>query len=204
MQQGEQVLVQDFTLFVRQRGELVVQLTQRGVVHLVAELPIAPLQRVSARVLAQHQARARDPHLFRADDLVREPVLQHAVLVDPRFVGEGVAADHGLVGLGKDTDHVGQELARPEQLLRVHPAVEGDRVRPHASRHDDLFQRRIAGTFTDAVDGAFDLSGSRFDRGERVGHREPEVVMAVCAEYDAVGVGNPLAHGAEHGSVLDG
>src|SRR2546422_7586087 len=70
---------------------------------------------MSARVLAQHQARARDPHLFRADDLVREPVLQHAVLVDPRFVGEGVAADHGLVGLGKDTDHVGQELARPEQ-----------------------------------------------------------------------------------------
>ncbi|MGV3634212.1 MAG: 2-isopropylmalate synthase, partial [Pseudorhodoplanes sp.] len=30
-----------------------------------------------------------------------------------------------------------EELARAEQLLRVHPAVERDRMRPHASRHDD-------------------------------------------------------------------
>src|SRR6266702_5188691 len=96
------------TLFrsYRQRRELVVQLPKRGVVHLVTELAVAPFQRVSARVLAQHQARARDPHLFGADDLVREAVLQHAVLVDPRFVSEGVAADHGLVGLWKDADHV--------------------------------------------------------------------------------------------------
>ncbi len=77
-------------------------------------------------------------------------------------------------------------------------------MRPHAPRHDDLFQRRIAGTLTDAVDRTFDLSGPGFDRGERVGHREPEVVMAVRAEHDAVGVRNTLAHGAEHGSVLDG
>src|SRR2546421_12282474 len=78
------------------------------------------------------------------------------------------------------------------------------RLRPHAPRHDDLFQRRIAGTLTDAVDGAFDLPGPGLDRGERVGHREPEVVMAVRAEHDAVGVRNTLVHGAEHRSVLDG
>jgi len=29
-----------------------------------------------------------------------------------------------------------------------------------------------------AVDGAFDLTGPGFDRGERVGHGEPEVVVA--------------------------
>src|SRR5437867_4024379 len=39
-------------------------------------------------------------------------------------------------------------------------------MRPHPPRHDDLFQRRIAGTLTDPVDGAFDLSGPGFDRGD--------------------------------------
>src|SRR5438876_443839 len=62
--------------------------------------------RVPTRMLAQDQARARDPHLFRTDDLVREAVLQHTVLMDPGFVGERVAADHRLVGLRKDPDHV--------------------------------------------------------------------------------------------------
>src|SRR2546422_1542389 len=50
-----------FRSLVRQRRELVVQLPKGGVVHLVAELAVAPFQRVPARVLAQHQARARDP-----------------------------------------------------------------------------------------------------------------------------------------------
>ena len=106
MQQREQVLVQDLALLVRQRGELVVQLPQRGVVHLVAELAVPPFQRMPARVFAEDQARARHPHLFRTDDLVREAVLQDSVLVDSRFVGEGVAADDGLVGLGEHADHV--------------------------------------------------------------------------------------------------
>src|SRR2546422_1191032 len=52
-------------------------------------------------------------------------------------------------------------------LSRSPPAVERDRMRPHASRHDDLFQRRIAGTLTDAVDGAFDLPGPGLARRDR-------------------------------------
>jgi len=70
-------------------------------------------------------------------------------------------------------------------------------------RHDDLFQGRVAGALADAVDGAFDLTGPGFDRGERVGHGQPEVVVAMRAEYDTVGARNALPHGAEHRCVLD-
>src|SRR3989441_10770757 len=82
----------------------------------------------------------------------------------------------------------------PRSTLFPYTTLFRSRMRPHASRHDDLFQRRIAGTLSDAVDGAFDLPGPGLDRGERVGHREPEVVMAVRAEHDAVGVRNTLVH----------
>ena len=42
------------------------------------------------------------PTISGPDDLVGEPVLEHAVLVDARLVGEGVPTDDRLVGLGKD------------------------------------------------------------------------------------------------------
>ena len=82
--QGQQVLVQDLALAVGQGGELAVDLGQLLLGQLVAQLAVAPLQRVAARVLAQHQGRARDAHHLGPDDLVGQPVLQHAVLVDAR------------------------------------------------------------------------------------------------------------------------
>src|SRR5439155_5754767 len=100
--------------------------------------------------------------------------------------------------------HVCTAMALAVQLLRVDAEVNRDPARPHTTRHDDLFQRRITGALTDAVHGAFDLSGTGFDRRERVGYGEPEVVVAVRAEHDAVGAGNALPTRAEHGAVLDG
>jgi hypothetical protein len=49
--------------------------------------------------LAQHDLVGRPAHVLGAHDLVGVARLEHAVLVDAGGVGEGVGADHGLVGL---------------------------------------------------------------------------------------------------------
>ena len=65
-------------------------------------------------------------------------------------------------------------------------------IGPHAGRHDDLFERGVAGALADAVDRALDLPGAGADGRERVGDGEAEVVVAMGAEDRAVGVGHPL------------
>ena len=60
------------------------------------------------------------------------------------------------------------------------PAPEpAERVGAGAQDHRDLLDAGVAGALADAVDAALDLAGAHLDAGERVGHRQPEVVVAV-------------------------
>ena len=59
---------------------------------------------------------------------------------------------------------------------------------PDLERHDDLFERGIAGALADAVDGALDLARSVLDAGERVGDGQAEIVVAVNAEDGLVDI----------------
>ena len=43
----------------------------------------------------------------------------------------------------------------------------------------------VAGAFADAVDGAFDLPRAGFDGGQRIGHGEAQIVMAMDADDGA-------------------
>ena len=54
------------------------------------------------------------------------------------------------------------------------------RARPEG--HDDLLERGVAGALAEAVDRDLDLARAGLDGGERVGRREPEVVVAVDAD----------------------
>ena len=56
-------------------------------------------ERRAAAAGRQGDDRLVEPDVLRVDDLVGLAVFQHAVLVDARRVGEGVAADDRLVGL---------------------------------------------------------------------------------------------------------
>ena len=67
----------------------------------------AVIQGVAAGMLAQHDIALVDTHRLRGHDLIGAGVLQHAVLVDAGFVGEGVLAHHGLVLLHKYTGDIG-------------------------------------------------------------------------------------------------
>ena len=58
----------------------------------------------------------------------------------------------------------------------------GELGRARAQRHDDLFERGVAGALAEAVDRDLDLAGAGLDRGQRVGRGEPQVVVAVDAD----------------------
>ncbi len=83
-------------------GELL-EAHERGVervaLHVQAHLLERVGERVATGVLAQHDLRRFLADRRRVDDLVRLPVGQHTVLVDPRLVRERVASDDRLVEL---------------------------------------------------------------------------------------------------------
>src|ERR671919_58256 len=64
-------------------------------------------QRRPPGVLAEHELVRRPPDVLGTHDLVGELLLEHAVLVNARLVGEGVLAHDGLVGLHVDAGDVG-------------------------------------------------------------------------------------------------
>ena len=57
--------------------------------------------------------------------------------------------------------------------------------------HGDLLERAVARPLADPVHRDLDLACSVLDTGERVRHREPEVVVAVGGDDDVIGHGVP-------------
>ena len=56
--------------------------------------------------------------------------------------------------------------------------------------HRDLFEGGIAGTFTDAVDGALHLARAVMNCRDGIGDRKPEIVMAVDADNSFLDIGH--------------
>src|SRR5439155_14059300 len=123
---------------------------------------------------------ARQPDGLRGHDLIRQRVLDHAVLVDPGLVGERVSADHGLVRLDREPGEIAHEPRRGRDLLSLDPAAElWELCRPRPEGHHDLLEGSVAGALSEAVDRDLDLPGARLDGGERVCGRESKVVVAM-------------------------
>ncbi len=79
-----------------------------------------------------------------------------------------------------------EQLAGGVEVLGVNAGVVRVRIDARLEDHDDLFERAVARAFADAVDGALDLPRAGFDRGQRIGHRQAEIVMAVDADDGAI------------------
>ena len=86
---------------------------------MIAQIEDALAQGVPAAVLAQHQLGLRQADVLGIHDLVGGALLEHAVLVDAGFVGEGVLADDGLVALHLNAGDVRDEPAGRVQLACV-------------------------------------------------------------------------------------
>ena len=176
----------DLLLLVGHVLEAAEGLVELLVGELVAELGQARAQRVPAAVLAEHEVALGEADVGGLHDLEGRGLLEDAVLVDARLVGEGVAADDRLVGLHRVAGHVRDQPAGAGDLLGLDLRLGVEVVAARADRHDDLFERGVAGALADAVDGALDLGRAGAHRGERVGRRQTEVVVAVAADGDVV------------------
>ena len=141
---------------------------------------------MSAAMLAEHEFRVRDANVFRSHDLVGAALFQHAVLMDAGFVGESVLADDRLVPLHLHAGDGAEFPAGRRQQTGVDAGLELVEIAPCFQGHDDFFEGAVSRALTDAVDRAFNLSGSFHERRETVRHRQPEIVVAVNAVDDFV------------------
>ena len=130
--------------------------------------------------------------------------------MDAGRVRKGVRAHDGLVRLhGKARDlrhHLGcrHDLRRVDAHRQV--VVGGAR----AQRHHHFFQRRIAGPLAQAIDRALDLPrAADHDAGQRIGHGQAQVVMAMDRPDGLIGIryafaqaldgrAEDLGHGVAH------
>ena len=141
---------------------------------------------VAPAVLGERQLGATPPHLDRVHDLVGLAQLQDAVLVDTRTVGESVLADDRLAPLHVQSAHAADNARGFQNFACVHVRVQfAEDIRPRLERHDDFLERDIAGALADSVDRALDLTRTVLNGGQRVRHRQSEIVVAVHA-YDGV------------------
>ena len=129
---------------------------------------------------------------MRGHDLVGRLGLEHAVLVDAGGMREGVAADHGLVGLHRHRTHVAHQPARAHELGGVDAAGDIQVIAAHVHDHHDLFEGGVARALADAVDGAFHLARAVPDRGDGIRGGEAQVVVAVDRDDRLVDVGHAV------------
>ncbi len=103
--------------------------------------------------------------------------------VDAALVGEGRPAHVRLVVVGRDVDDLGHVAGHVGQLGQ---AAGRDRLELGLEFEvgQDADQVGVAAALAVAVDGALDVPGAVHHRGQRVGHRQLRVVVAVDAPHD--------------------
>src|SRR6202008_1774501 len=171
---------------------------------LIAELGEPRSQRVAAGMLSEDEPAARPSHFFRQNNLVWERIFQDAVLVNARFVGERICANHGFVRRHGYSSDRGEQSAGSIDFFEANIRWRAEPALPDVKRDRDFFERRVSGTFADSVDRAFHLARARGDRGQRIGNGEAEVIVAVRAEDNIWMRSKPRTHDAKHFAIFVG
>ena len=136
-------------------------------------------------MLAQDQQGFLCADCFGTHDLVGLCIFEHAILMDARFVSEGVSTNDGLVGLHDHAGTAGNQAARSGQLGRIDTGVQTKNRSPGGQGHGHFFERSVARALADAVDGDLGLSRACLDPRQAVGCRESQIVVAMHRD-DAV------------------
>ena len=207
--QGTQVVGVELPLAVGQILEAPEQVLHLVVGNvLVAQVGQGLAEGGAATVLAHHQHGGLAAHQFGVHDLVGFAGLDHAVLVNAGLVREGVVAHDGLVGLHRHPAEAADQAAGAVNFAAANAGLEGVVVAAGVEGHHDLFQAGVPGPFPDTVDGAFDLPRPALHRGDGVGDRHAQVVVAVARQVHVIGQfcfqeGEQVAHlvrgGVTHG-----
>ena len=187
--QDFQVFINDVFLLIAQVLELAEDQVDFRLGKIIADGLEAVPQGVTAGVLAQNKRAAGHAHGFRPHDFIGHGVFQHAVLMNAGFMGKGIGADNGLVGLDDHTRQQADQSAGGIDQRGVDVGVQGQAVVPGAHGHDDLFHGGVAGPFTDAVNGHLGLPGAGRQGGQGIGRGQPQVVVTMDADDRPVAVG---------------
>src|SRR6266566_2992566 len=154
----------------------------------VSKLAISRFERVAARMFPQHNHAPRHTDVVGRHDFIGDGILEHAVLMYSRLVSECILTDDRLIHLYLFTGKLAEQLAGAIQLLCLHAGRDVVIALSRIERHDNLFQRRVSGTLADPVDRAFDLAGAILNCGKTVGNRQSQIVVAVRADRDTIGI----------------
>ncbi len=99
--------------------------------------------------------------------------------MDSSFVRERIPPGHRFVGLHRHADDFAQHLAGSEKLPAFNTTLVRITIAAYAHGHDNLFERRVARTFANAINGALYLASSGGHGSHGIGHRHAEIVVAV-------------------------
>src|SRR5690606_17206975 len=183
---GPQLRLADLHLAVRDRLEALEGPREVRLLELDAHAGQGVGEPGPAGVLPEDDLTSLLAHGGGVHDLVCLTGAEHAVLVDARLVGEGVAAHDRLVVLDRVSRELGDQPRRLEDLGGVGADLHLEDVLAGLDRHDDLLDGGVTGPFADSVDRPFDLAGTGRDRRQRVRHGQAEVAVAVDRYDDVV------------------
>src|SRR5438105_2757463 len=106
--------------------------------------------------------------------------------MDASLMCKRILADDGLVRLRPEGNEARKSLAGAIQFFAVNLRLKRESILPCLDRHHNFFQRRISGTFADAVDGALHLARTGLNGRKRIRYRKAQIIVTVDADGCAV------------------
>src|SRR3989344_1848778 len=201
--QGLDVFVVDLLLAGGQSFEPDHDVGEFVVANLIAQFPKLQTHRSTAGVFAHHERLRARAHALGRHDLLQSS-FDHAVLMDTGLMRERIAADDCLVVLHGERRHGRHELRGPRHHRTFDSRPESQHILPDTHCHDDGFERRVAGTFSDAVYRTLNLSCPGTHARQRVGGGHVEVVVTMDRKPYFVRIRHALAHRLEHRVIVLG
>ena len=140
------------------------------------------LKRSATTTGCQNYSIVVDTHVFGVHNLVSGCIFEHAVLVNTTAVSKCIATHNSFVGLHRHVHQAAHHAAKRIDLGGVDVCIDSE-IRVALKCHYHLFERCVAGTFANTIDGNFHLTGTINHTGYGVGGGHTQIVVAVCAQY---------------------
>ncbi len=129
-------------------------------------------------------------------------MLQHAMLMNTRFVCERVLTDDGLVAWQVHARDIRDESGGRVQAGRIDPGFEFEELSTRLDCHYSFFERTVARAFADTVDRALNLARASSHRSQAVGDSHAEIIVAVHAQRNLIDACNMLLQVAKQAVKL--
>ena len=125
---------------------------------------------MATRQFSKREAIAFDTHQLRGDDFISKRIFKNPVLVNPRFVWEGIATNNRLVFRNWNTRVTRDQLRSVDGFIKDNRTFNLEIVFTDIESNRYFFKCRIAGPLPDPINGSFDTTGTIFNSSEAIRH----------------------------------